>query len=322
MSAPDRLGTGLEVAQAAMATARARIVASTAAAAEGLPEALHQLRVGLRRLRAAGLTFGPLLQLPDPIRPKAVARVRRKFGAGRDHDVLAALTIRLAADLPASSRQLAEDFAARLHKGRRRGGRRIAQVLKGKRFGALLQALDQWLSAPHVYATARLPLAVTLPDICAPMLAATLLHPGWLVGTREDSGRLHSLGLPSGRALRAILVEEGRAVHDLRRVVKDLRYQSEFLHAHLGAATPMIAQLRDAQEVLGGLHDLDTLRRRLGRFEPGWVATARGFDARLKTEERRLWRAWLPLRRPLLEPRGRAAFRHALGGEPTAADRR
>jgi CHAD domain-containing protein len=302
-----------------LAAARARIAVHAAAAAEGSPEALHQVRVGLRRLRAAGLTFGPLLQLPDLIRPKPVARFARRFGEGRDSDVLAALSARLAADLPPPSRQFADDFAGSLRKGRRRGGRRIAHALTGKRFQELGQALDDWLAAPRGHASAGLPLAVTLPDICAPAVAAVLLHAGWLVGTRQVDGRLRSIGLPSGSALRAILAAEGRLLHDLRGVVKNLRYQSEFLRPHLDAAPSFIGQLRDAQDLLGDLHDLDALRRRLDRFEPDWTALARHLNARLIAEERRLWRAWLPLRRPLLDPHGRAALRRALSGMSASA---
>ena len=313
-TASARPETGLAAAAAALAAARARIAVHAAAAAEGSPEALHQVRVGLRRLRAAGLTFGPLLQLPEPLQPKSVARLARRFGEGRDNDVLAAWTARLAEGVPPPSRQLADDFARGLHKHRRRTSRRIVDALTGKRFRGLSQALDQWLTEPCGHVAAVLPLAVTLPDICAPAVAAVLLHAGWLVGTRQVDGRLRSIGLPSGSALRAILAAEGRLLHDLRRVVKDLRYQSEFLRLHLGAAPPFIGQLRDAQDVLGDLHDLHTLRRRLDRFEPEWTALARHLNARLIAEERRRWRAWLPLRRPLLDPHGRAALRRALGG--------
>ena len=78
--------------RAALGAALERIEANAAGAAAGEdPEHLHQLRVGLRRLRSALQAFRPLL--PEKPRKRLVRALRRampELGAARDLDVLAA----------------------------------------------------------------------------------------------------------------------------------------------------------------------------------------------------------------------------------------
>ncbi|MEM9568544.1 MAG: CHAD domain-containing protein, partial [Cyanobacteria bacterium P01_E01_bin.34] len=52
------------------------------------PENLHQMRVGMRRLRTVLKTYGSVLQLPKAAREPQVGKVARRLGNLRDIDVL------------------------------------------------------------------------------------------------------------------------------------------------------------------------------------------------------------------------------------------
>ena len=52
------------------------------------PEDLHQMRVGVRRLRSAITGFAPALELPKPVQEKKIGKIGHKLGTLRDLDVL------------------------------------------------------------------------------------------------------------------------------------------------------------------------------------------------------------------------------------------
>ncbi|MEM8716791.1 MAG: CHAD domain-containing protein, partial [Cyanobacteria bacterium P01_G01_bin.4] len=52
------------------------------------PENLHQMRVGMRRLRTALKTYGSVLRLPKAAREPQVGKVARRLSNLRDIDVL------------------------------------------------------------------------------------------------------------------------------------------------------------------------------------------------------------------------------------------
>ncbi|MDJ0571712.1 MAG: CHAD domain-containing protein [Pleurocapsa sp. MO_192.B19] len=54
------------------------------------PEDLHQMRVGMRRLRSAIASFAVALDLPKTVNEKNIAKIGRSLGTLRDLDVLLA----------------------------------------------------------------------------------------------------------------------------------------------------------------------------------------------------------------------------------------
>ena len=52
------------------------------------PEELHQIRVGMRRLRSAVTGFAPVLDLPEAAQNKKIGKISRSLGQLRDLDVL------------------------------------------------------------------------------------------------------------------------------------------------------------------------------------------------------------------------------------------
>jgi CHAD domain-containing protein len=52
------------------------------------PEPLHQMRVGMRRLRTAIQVFSPAIALPEAVSHAAIGKIAKRLGATRDLDVL------------------------------------------------------------------------------------------------------------------------------------------------------------------------------------------------------------------------------------------
>jgi len=180
------------------------------------PEYLHQLRVGMRRLRAALYAFRGTMHAADV---RALRKVLRRLGGvagpARDWDVY---TRRL----PAGLRPQAER-------------RRRAAYLQLRR---VLRAPQPWLP-PRGVAAGRQPL---------PVLASALLE----------------------RADRKVLTKGGRIGwskagkrHALRVQLRRLRYACEFLCSAFPErdAEPLIRSLKNLQDLLGDLNDLEVARR-------------------------------------------------------------
>lgn len=204
-----------------------------------VPEALHQARVGLRRLRSAHAVFAPLLHDETSVRlDRAVRRLARALGAARDCDVL--------------WDRLSDDRRALLKPRRERAWRALTAALGAPATRHLLLDLAEWSQfgawreAPETAALRAQPL---------PAFVAAALD------RRLRRVRRHGHHL-------AELPDEAR--HVLRKDAKKLRYGIEFfasLHADGAAARrrkPFLAALGDLQDQLGALNDLAVEERLLG----------------------------------------------------------
>ena len=110
-------------------------------AAQGNIEALHQMRVGLRRLRAALSLFKPLLCAPPALLAE-LDWLAQSLAPARDWDVLAWSTLaqvaRATGDIAPAVRGAAFEHAAHAHAA-------LTDVLASARYAALVKALAAWL---------------------------------------------------------------------------------------------------------------------------------------------------------------------------------
>jgi len=210
--------------------------------ADRAPEPLHQLRVSLRRLRTALSQFGPALVLPESVTDRRIAAVARRTGLCRDLDVLQLrLQQQLLPRLPADEQQALVGPMKRLARDRSQAFDTLKESLHSSRYLKLLARLHKWQQRPRYTPLGQLSLAAWLYDWQAPFTAALFLHPGWTV---ED---------PTAEAL-----------HDLRKRIKAARYALEHLEDWCEPALKAwIQELRQAQELLGELHDLQILSHTL-----------------------------------------------------------
>ena len=206
------------------------------------PEPLHQLRVSLRRLRTGLLQFGPALELPEAVSERRIAAVARRTSLCRDLDVFQwRLRIQLMPRLPDEEQRSLEAAIKRLARDRAKAFVDLVEALHSSRYLKLLERLHRWQKRPRFTSLGERPLQPWLADWQAPFTAGLFLHPGWRVTD------------PAAEEL-----------HGLRKRIKVARYGLETLQRWCDASLlAWIEDLRQAQDHLGELHDLQMLNRTL-----------------------------------------------------------
>ena len=207
------------------------------------PEHLHQMRVGIRRLRTALRVFGSAADLPKAASENRLRDAARVLGEVRDLDVqIASLKQDYLPQLSASEQAQLEKAIADLQKRRPKVFKKIESALTGDRYTALKQSYDDWLAQPNYGAIAELPILSLLPDLLTPLLSELLLHPGWLISTQQSSGK------------------SSLVLHDLRKLCKHVRYEAEFFTPFYGKDfQKWIKEIKELQEDLGNFQDTQVL---------------------------------------------------------------
>lgn len=210
------------------------------------PEDLHQLRVTLRRFRAALELGREALDLPAAVDGQALRRIGRALGRLRDVDVALETLDGLVPVAKGDQGRALDRLRARLRRRQRAIRRTIRRDLDEPEVERAVNALRRWVRAPRFFPFAFRPLARTARGLLAPAERAVGTHPGWNVVPGAE-----------GRFATA----EDPVLHDLRKRVKDLRYRLEILsRPRPELAERRLAVLRRTQDHLGGLHDLETIR--------------------------------------------------------------
>jgi CHAD domain-containing protein len=285
-----------EAIRAVLADGLTRLQANEAGVGSGDVEAVHQMRVAVRRLRSDLRTFRPLLQphwadeLSSALRPLAAS-----LGAVRDLDVLVARFETRGADLAADLAPLTADL---------RGLRDMART-------ALIESLT---SPAHAALVARVVAAVREPQI-GPLAhgdARDVLPPLVTAAWR----RLARQADPLARALaRDPGAPADTDLHRARILAKRARYASEAASQFMGrrrgrAAARFARRLANVQQLLGEHQDTTGLLRELRDGVTNHSADARmAFaagrlferEAEAATEVRAAFPGtWAELRRPRL----------------------
>ncbi|RZI44152.1 CHAD domain-containing protein [Herbaspirillum sp. HC18] len=250
------------------------------------PESVHQMRVGLRRLRSAFALFGKRSKPPSHLQEE-LDWLTQQLGAARDWEVFAGTMLPLIVahappDIGATSMQhAAENLVRDKHM-------QAASAVGSKRFTALMHDLDAWSrhARPDEADTA-------LSDFAGRSLA-----------------RLHKRLLRRGRRLKEASDE---ARHRTRIAAKKARYAAEFFESLFPkrTVTRYLDALSALQDELGLLNDMrvaDRLLAELGNnrhdlaaaigYARGYIAaTAARGQRRLAKRRKRITKIRLPMRR-------------------------
>jgi CHAD domain-containing protein len=213
------------------------------------PEDLHQMRVGMRRLRSAITGFAPALKLPKAAQEKKIGKIARILGTLRDLDVLkAALEDEYKPSLPSNEQKALETALDDLDKQRRNAVTAVKETLHDKSYKSLKQSLTKWLQQPKYQAIAQMPIEEVLPDLLLPEVSKLLLHPGWLLGSELKQAEIETV--------EQLLAAEGEVLHSLRKQVKRTRYQMEVFSDFYGESyQAYLEDVKSIQEVLGKIQD-------------------------------------------------------------------
>lgn len=239
------------------------------------PEDLHQLRVGMRRLRSAIAGFGNGVQLPKTLTEKRIGQMGRILGVQRDNDVLQMiLTEKYYPHLPKAEQTLMHRVIKQLKKDRQQAVKATHKLLTQGQFSEFKTAWLAWFAAPQMSVIGELPIAAILPDLLLPQLSEFFLHPGWLIATATDPealplGQRSPLDLTAA-AIQTVLDHQEPVLHDLRKVAKRTRYQMELFSECYGEDYgELVDRIKQVQEILGNLQDCFVLRNLIEGYLEG-----------------------------------------------------
>ena len=259
--------------------------------AHGDPEYLHQIRVGLRRLRSVCQTFDSVVALP--VCDRDLKRIGKILGQTRDLDVLQIWlkTFEQQTKLKKSETKALHRLNRTLEKQRQRCVHQTDKLLTGRSYKRLFKAIKKWIKRPDYQPVASLPLAIALPDLQLPGISQLLLHPGWLVVDYTETTQFPQ-------------------VHALRKRIKEIRYQMSLFKEFYGEDyRSQVNSFRQMQDVLGELQDevvlQDFLTKTLGKK---WSKQLPSLKHYFCQHHKQLWQRWLTLRQPYLS----AAQRNSL----------
>jgi len=244
LAAPSQAFSAVFTAALAQAGANARGVARGAD-----PEYLHQMRVGLRRLRSALLAFRDLV--PKKAAQPLVERLRAlmpALGAARDWDVFCDGLVQMGTQQPERAPAMAP-LLARARAKRSAARRRARDVAASTELQAFLLRALRWINA------ARWKGRAASAEGALGAFAAQSLD------------RLHRKALKQAHG---IDWNDAERRHRLRIRMKRLRYACDFFAASFAgaAAQPYGKRLAALQDILGGLNDIAVARRLLAELAP------------------------------------------------------
>jgi len=245
-SKPVALDDGMDLAEAFRAIARnclQHLLANERALVEaGNPEAVHQMRVALRRLRSALKLFRPLVQGPQLAQMRAeITWLLAILGPARDSEVFVSEIIDPVLEEHSAQAGLAE---LRHHWDERRAHDFTAAMagVQDRRFTALMLDLGAWVEAGDWCSD---------PDLRGHALKGELVAPfaGQMLGKQA-----RRMGKAAGKRLAKLSPSH---LHEVRILGKQLRYACEFFAPLYGkAAKPYLSVLADLQDVLGQINDI------------------------------------------------------------------
>jgi CHAD domain-containing protein len=222
------------------------------------PEALHQMRVGMRRLRTAVTGFAPALDLPPAAQERQIGKIARILGVLRDLDVLKeALENQYKPALPKSEQKVINIALDYLETKRSGAFKQVKKTLEEKsNYQKMKQGFQDWFKEPKYQVTAQLPILEVLPDLLLPEVSEFFLHPGWLVGVESEESGIRPRENLDHQAVEEQLNQQGEMLHDLRKQAKRVRYQMELFTDFYGETFAAYCQdVKKVQEVLGNIQD-------------------------------------------------------------------
>ncbi|MHC5598875.1 MAG: CHAD domain-containing protein [Nostoc sp.] len=285
------------------------------------PEALHQMRVGMRRLRTAVTRFGLAVDVPKPVSDKNIGKIARRLGNLRDLDVLKeSLENNYKPNLPRKEQESLQTAFTALAKQREDVLSSVQKTLKDESYKSLKDSLEKWLEKPSYQPFASFTIQQVLPDLLLPEVSNFLLHPGWLVGTQfvDSEVKIHKNW--EAKKIEQQLTTEGEILHSLRKEAKRVRYQMELFTDLYGESyAAYITEVKNIQEILGTMQDSAVLTDWLTDVFKSEIHSQLPTLATLLTENRyQSWQQWQPLQERYLKAETRHSFHltilHPLSG--------
>jgi CHAD domain-containing protein len=267
------------------------------------PEELHQMRVGMRRLRSAIHGFAPALLLPKGASEKQVGEIAKVLGNLRDIDVLFDLLKNTYRPLLPTREQDSLDSALEvLARKRKQAFYKVEMVLDDRDYQKLKKDFKNWLDKPIYREIAAISLSEVLPDLLLPQVSNLLLHPGWLVGIKLEEGEIIFSEERSQAEVEKILDDRGKILHELRKEAKRSRYNMELFARFYGDVYHnYVTEVKQIQTIVGEIQDCFVLANFLGDVFESDLKNKLPTMAKKFAEIRyQKWQDWTKLQRQFL----------------------
>jgi CHAD domain-containing protein len=272
------------------------------------PEELHQMRVGMRRLRSAIAGFAPALNLPPEIDDKKVGKVARTLGQLRDLDVLGdLLKNQYQSALPTKEQKQLDKALDVLVEQRKQAFKKVEEILKDRLYINLKTACQNWLKVPNYQEIAKVYIGNVLPDLLLPQISKLLLQPGWILGVDFKEEKIQFHENLTKEQVKEILDNQGTLLHELRKEAKRSRYNMELFTQFYGDNyQDYLKDIKDLQAVLGDIQDSFVLAEFLTEaFEKEFSNKMPVLAEQLAETRYQKWQKWQELQRRFLEPKTR-----------------
>lgn len=279
------------------------------------PEPLHQMRVGMRRLRTAIQVFRTAIALPKTVSDSLIGKIAKRLGETRDLDVLQQeLTTHYQPLLTKKELSKFDDVLKHLHQKRNRSFLNLKNTLNSDRYHKLKQAIEAWIDQPKYTQIGDLKVIQILPDLLLPLICQLFLHKGWLVGTTIQNGNVVLMPIDNHEGLNQKLEQFGKDLHDLRKLIKGVRYQAEFFSGFYEASyLERIEEFKTIQEILGQLHDREVLHQFLeSTLKADLAKVLPTVNQIMRQEQTAFWHSWQPIQERYLSLDFRQSVRSLL----------
>lgn len=257
-------------------------------------EALHDMRVAVRRMRAAAKVFEAYLD-SEKLEPhiKGLRRTLRAVGNVRDLDVFQEKVEEYIKELPSEHEHDLDLLFAVLAEEKRKSSENMLAYFNSEKYASFKREFSDFLSVPEAWALPTttekrdsLPYRVrdVLPSILYARFSDISAYSEWMEGPFVSVVRLHRL----------------------RIAAKGLRYTLEFFEDMIGEdAKTMIEELKKFQDHLGDLHDAVVAIDLLGSFletgEWGSIENGKNFGGKELSENTKKIKDYLEYREEELQ---------------------
>jgi CHAD domain-containing protein len=254
-------------------------------------EAIHQLRVSLRRLRSEIQAFGSILNIPTVMGEKQIGKIAKVLGKVRDLDVLKKTCKSREINLPDAEKAHIEEVLATILKRRRKEILKVKLMLKDRDYQYFKLGINNWLNHPQYLPTATVEIGSILPELLLPNIGKLFIDPSWWIDLDLDSGIEPEL------AVSQLILLHDEVFHNFRKQVKATRYLMEiFVDRYPSRYLAYLKDLKQIHQLFGNIQDnlvLDKfIRKVVGKRAPTKIPT---LYERIDRSNYLSWHSWQPI---------------------------
>jgi CHAD domain-containing protein len=254
-------------------------------------EAIHQMRVSLRRLRSQIQAFGSILNIPTVMGEKQIGKIAKVLGKVRDLDVLKKTCKSREINLPDAEKIYIDKVLATILKRRRKEILKVKLMLNDRDYQYFKLGINNWLNNPQYLPTATVPVGSILPELLLPAIGKLFIDPSWWIDLDLDSGMEPEL------AVSQLLLIHGEVFHNFRKQVKATRYLMEiFVDRYPARYQEYLKDVKQIHQLFGNIQDnlvLDKfVRKVVGKRAPTKLLT---LYERMTRSNYLSWHGWQPI---------------------------